>query len=115
MVAEPSYSLELQELGLLHPYLTPARENLLFEYDPEGYWYPVRVCNMVLAYNPELYSLDEIPTSFYDFAYDKSVEGYISMGNLRRASTRYQCSPYEIGEYYEASAIRRSPLSRFWP
>ena len=32
---------------------------------------------MVLAYNPELYSLDEIPTSFYDFAYDKSVEGHI--------------------------------------
>ena len=106
MVAEPSYSLELQELGLLHPYLTPARENLLFEYDPEGYWYPVRVCNMVLAYNPELYSLDEIPTSFYDFAYDKSVEGYISMGNPLTSGTSMAAisalrDKYGY-EYYEA-------------
>ncbi|WP_461363690.1 ABC transporter substrate-binding protein [Candidatus Darwinibacter acetoxidans] len=87
MVAEPSYSLELKEMGILHSYLTPARENLAFEYDPEGYWYPVRVCNMVLAYNPEKYSLDEIPTSFYDFAYDESVAGYISMSNPLTSGT----------------------------
>lgn len=87
MVAEPSYSLELKELGLLHSYLSPNRFNLAFDYDPEGYWYPVRICNMVLAYNPEKYSLDEIPTSFYDFAYDESVAGYISMSNPLTSGT----------------------------
>ena len=54
LVAEPAYSLELKEGGWLHSYDTPVKENLRFPYDEEGYWYPVRVCNMVLAYNPEL-------------------------------------------------------------
>ncbi len=66
MVAEPSYSLELMEGGWLHAYKSPEAANLAFEYDPDGYWYPVRVCNMVLGYNPELKSKDEIPNSFYD-------------------------------------------------
>ncbi|NLJ80692.1 MAG: ABC transporter substrate-binding protein [Firmicutes bacterium] len=81
MVADPSYALELKDAGVLHKYLSPARENLAFEYEKEGYWYPVRVLNMVLAYNPEKYSLEEIPTSLYDFAYDERVKGYISMSN----------------------------------
>ena len=53
MVAEPSYSLELKEKGILHPYLSKNAENLALDYDKEGYWYPVRISNMVLAYNPE--------------------------------------------------------------
>ena len=53
MVADPSYSLELKELGLLHPYISKEAGNLAFDYDPEGYWYSVRNLNMVLAYTPE--------------------------------------------------------------
>lgn len=87
MVAEPSYSLELDEAGVLHKYLSPERENLSFEYDQEGSWYPVRVCNMVLAYNPDKYSKDEIPTSLYDFAYDTSAKGLISMSNPLTSGT----------------------------
>ena len=87
MVAEPSYSLELMEGGWLHAYKSPEAANLAFEYDPEGYWYPVRVCNMVLAYNPELKSKDEIPNSLYDFAFDTSVQGKISMGNPLTSGT----------------------------
>ena len=79
MVAEPGYSLELKQNEMLHPYKSGEAANLAFEYDPEGYWYPVRVSNMVLAYNPTRNSKDTLPQSFYDFAYDTNVRGAISM------------------------------------
>jgi iron(III) transport system substrate-binding protein len=87
MVAEPSYSLELKEKGMLHPFASPEASSLAFEYDPEGYWYPVRISNMVLAFNPELYSRDQVPSTFYDFANDPSLKGVISMGNPLTSGT----------------------------
>ena len=87
MVAEPAYSLELKEGGWLEPYVTPAAANLTFDYDKEGYWYPVRVCNMVLAYNPELKKKEEVPNSFHDFAYNEAVKGKISMSNPLTSGT----------------------------
>ena len=86
LVAEPAYSLELKEGGWLEP-MEADGSKLRFEYDEEGYWYPVRVCNMVLAYNPEKYSAEELPGSFYDFANDASVKGMISMGNPLTSGT----------------------------
>lgn len=87
MVAEPSYSLELMEKKVLHAYKSEHASELDFDYDKDGYWHPVRVCNMVLAYNPEKFSKDEIPNSFYDFAYDSSVQGMISMSNPLTSGT----------------------------
>ena len=87
MVADPSYSLELKSLGLLHPYISKEAENILLEYDKEGYWYPVRNLNMILAYNPEKFKKEEIPQSFKDFAYDESLKGVISMPNPLTAGT----------------------------
>jgi len=87
LVAEPAYSLELKEKGYLHAYKADAAEDLRFPYDEEGYWYPVRVCNMVLAHNPELYSADELPDSFWGFATDESLKGYISMSNPLTSGT----------------------------
>lgn len=81
MVADPAFSLELMEGGILEAYKSKNADNLAFDYDKDGYWYPVRISNMVLAYNPDKYSKDEIPNSFYDFAYDESVKGMISMSN----------------------------------
>jgi len=81
MVAEPAFSLELKGNGMLHSYLSKEAHNLAFEYDPEGYWYPVRVNNMVLAFNPEKNSRESLPSSFYDFANNTSVRGAISMRN----------------------------------
>ena len=81
MVADPAFSLELMEGGILEAYQSKNAGNLAFDYDKDGYWYPVRISNMVLAYNPDKYSKDEIPNSFYDFAYDESVKGMISMSN----------------------------------
>ncbi len=88
LVAEPAYSLELKEGGWLHPYVIEnAADILRFDYDQEGFWYPVRVCNMVLAYNPELYKPEELPATFYDFAHDASLKGKISMGNPLTSGT----------------------------
>ena len=86
LVAEPAYSLELKEGGWLEQ-MEADGDKLRFDYDEEGYWYPVRVCNMVLAYNPEKFSADELPNSFYDFANDESVKGMISMGNPLTSGT----------------------------
>ena len=88
LVAEPAYSLELKEGGWLHQYEVEDAENILrFPYDEEGYWYPVRVCNMVLAYNPELYTPDQLPKTFKEFAEDPSLKGLISMGNPLTSGT----------------------------
>lgn len=88
MVAEPSYSLELKEYGYLEPVeIENADEILRFDYDEEGYWYPVRVLNMVLAYNPEICSKDEVPKTFKDFAEDTSLKGVISMSDPLTSGT----------------------------
>ncbi|MBQ7559014.1 MAG: ABC transporter substrate-binding protein [Synergistaceae bacterium] len=87
MVADPSYSLELKEAGLLHPYITKEAENISLEYDAEGYWYPVRTLNMILAFNPEKFSREDLPKSFKDFAYDPSMKGMISMSNPLTSGT----------------------------
>ena len=87
MVADPSYALELKELGLLHAYLSKEAGNLSLEYDPEGYWYPVRNLNMILAYNPEKFKKEDLPQSFKDFAYNEAMKGLISMPNPLTAGT----------------------------
>ena len=95
MVAEPAFSLELKEAGYLEPIEIENPDQILrFPYDEEGYWYPVRVCNMVLAYNPE--KVDEwaakgvtIPKTFKDFATDPALKGLISMGNPLTSGTTY--------------------------
>jgi iron(III) transport system substrate-binding protein len=87
MVAEPAYSLELKEAGILHPYISKQASKLRFDYDKEGYWYPVRVSNMVLAYNPDKYNKKDLPNSFKDFANDPSVAGKISMSNPLTSGT----------------------------
>lgn len=87
LVAEPAYSLELKEKGYLHAYQTEAAKDLRFPYDEEGYWYPVRVCNMVLAYNPEMYDAADLPDTFESFATDERVKDYISMGNPLSSGT----------------------------
>ena len=95
LVAEPAFSLELKEAGYLEPVeIESPGELLRFPYDEEGYWYPVRVCNMVLAYNPEM--VDDwaakgvtIPQTFEAFANDPALKGYISMGNPMSSGTTF--------------------------
>ena len=107
MVAEPAFSLELKDYGYLHSFEVPdAAERLRFAYDEEGYWYPVRVCNMVLAYNPEMADSwaakgVTIPKSYKDFAYDPSLKGYISMSDPMTSGTAYAAVAALLGKYGE--------------
>ena len=97
LVAEPALSLELKDAGVLAPVEIPgAAELLRFPYDGEGYWYPVRVCNMVLAYNPELVTQRvwadndvNIPRTFEDFALDTSLKGVIAMSDPMSSGTTF--------------------------
>ncbi len=87
MVADPSYSLELKQMGILHAYVSEQAKNLALDYDPEGYWYPVRNLNMVLAFNPENYSRENLPKTFKEFAYNSDLKAAISMPNPLTAGT----------------------------
>ena len=95
LVAEPALALELKEAGYLEPVAVEnAASELRFPYDEEGYWYPVRVCNMVLAYNPELETEWEdkgvtIPQTFRDFAHDPALKGLIAMGDPLFSGTTF--------------------------
>ena len=107
MVAEPSFSLEMKDYGYLHSFeIGDAADQLRFPFDPDGYWYPVRVCNMVLAYNPEMTDAwaskgVTIPKTFKDFAYDSSLKGYISMGDPLTSGTAYAAIASLLGTYGE--------------
>jgi len=81
LAADPSYSLELKEKGLLHRHSSAEAGNLAFDCDREGYWYPVRVSVMVLAYNPEKNARNSVPNSFFDFANISGFRSAVSMGN----------------------------------
>lgn len=87
MVAEPAYSVELKELGLLHSFISSQAASLAFDYDQDGAWYPVRVSNMVLAFNPQRYNRDAVPVSFYDFANERRYRGAVAMSNPLTSGT----------------------------
>ena len=107
MVAEPAFSLELKDYGYLHSFQIENADSLLrFPYDPEGYWYPVRVCNMVLACNPEMEAQwaakgVNVPKTFKDFAYDPSLKGYISMSDPLTSGTAYAAVCSLLDKYGE--------------
>ena len=95
LVAEPALALELKEAGYLAPVeIGSAASGLRYPYDSEGTWYPVRVCNMVLAYNPEMEAEwaakgVTIPRTFEAFAGDASLKGYIAMGDPLFSGTTF--------------------------
>jgi len=111
MVADPAYSLELKDRGMLHPFISKEAPSLAFDYDPEGYWYPVRVSNMVLAYNPERHPRSNLPDSFRYFAFDPRVTGAISMRNPLVSGTTMAAATAlrdKYGyEYFEALGRQR--------
>lgn len=87
LVADPSYAIELKEGGWLHQFEIENAELFNNEYDEEGYWYPVRISNMVLAYNPELKKAEELPKSYKEFAETEGLKGRISMSNPLTSGT----------------------------
>lgn len=101
MVAEPSYALELMDSEVLHPYKIANTDNIAYDFDKDGYWYPVRVLNMVLAYNPDKNAKADIPNSFKDFAFDTKQAGYISMPNLLTSGSALAATEGLLDKYTE--------------
>ncbi|MCL2215215.1 MAG: ABC transporter substrate-binding protein [Treponema sp.] len=99
MVAEPAFSLELKGNGMLHPFKSKEASALIFDYDPEGYWYPVRVSNMVLAFNSARNTKSSVPNSFNDFASDSRVRGAVSMRNPLVSGTTLAAMSALIDKY----------------
>ena len=87
MVGTPAYAVELKEKRVLHRFKSRHAPDLAFEYDEDGYWHPVRISNMVLAFNPELHNRNSIPRSFYDFSHDMDLRGVVSMSNPLTSGT----------------------------
>jgi len=78
---DPSYSLELRGKRILQSYKSREASSLSVAYDKDGYWYPVWLNNMVLAYNPDRSSRRNVPESFYDFANTDLARGQAAMEN----------------------------------
>lgn len=105
MVAEQSYALELKDEGLLHPHKFRDADKLAFEYDKDGYWYPVRSLNMVLAYNPEKYAEHEVPHTMRAFAEDARFKGKLSMTDPMTSGSSY-CAMVGLMDKYGDGFLR---------
>ncbi len=87
LVADPSYAIELKEGGWLHAFEAENKDKLTFEFDAEGYWYPVRGSVMTMAYNPEKKDAADLPKTLKEFAENEALKGRTSMSNPLTSGT----------------------------
>lgn len=88
MVADPSYYLTLKDKGMLLEYISPESEQINLEKDANGAWVPVRISNMVIAYNTEKVKPEDLPKSWQDLT-DPKWKGKIAMPNPLLSGTAY--------------------------
>lgn len=88
MVADPSYYLALKKQGLLMNYKSKELEKVVLESDKDGAWLPVRVNNMIIAYNKDKIAKEDIPTGWEDLTLPK-YKGKIAMPNPMLSGTAY--------------------------
>ena len=88
MVADPAYYLTLQKQDLLLPYVSKEAPKLINSKDKDGYWYGVRVSNMIIAYNSKLTPADKAPKTWTDLL-DPKYKGKIAMPNPMLSGTAY--------------------------
>ena len=113
MVAETSYALELKELGILHAYVSKNAENISLDYDKEGYWYPVRISNMILAFNPEKTSKDQVAQTFKEFSEKEDLSGKISIPDPLKSGTALasvSALNEKYGEKYFEALAKQKPI-----
>jgi iron(III) transport system substrate-binding protein len=99
LVADPSYSIEMKENGMLHNYKSKEASSLAYDYDKDGFWYPVRISKMVLAFNPEKNARSSLPQSFQAFANDAGARGAISMSSPLTSGTATAAVSALINKY----------------
>ena len=88
MVADPSYYLTLKDKNLLYKYDAPNRKDVKIAKDEEGYWTPVRISNMIIAYNTKKVSAADAPKSWQDLL-DPKWQGKIAMPSPLLSGTAY--------------------------
>lgn len=88
MVADPSYYLTLKDQNLLLNHISPNAKDVIMEKDKDGAWTPVRISNMVIAYNTSKLSAEEAPKSWQDLL-DPKWKGKIAMPNPLLSGTAY--------------------------
>lgn len=113
MVAEPSYALELKEKGILHPYISKNAENIALDYDKEGYWYPVRISNMILAFNSEKHKKEDVAQTFEEFATRADLSGKVSIPDPLKSGTALasvSALTEKYGEQYYENLAKQKPF-----
>ena len=83
------------------------------DYDKEGYWYPVRILNMVLAYNPEKYKKEQVAQSFDEFAKKADLSGKISIPDPLKSGTALAAVSAltdKYGEEYFSILAKQKPV-----
>ena len=88
MVADPSYYIFLKNKDLLLNYQSPQMKDVILEADKDFAWSPVRVNNMIIAYNKDKIKKEDIPTSWADLTNPK-YKGKIAMPNPMLSGTAY--------------------------
>ncbi|MBM6985110.1 MAG: ABC transporter substrate-binding protein [Acidaminococcaceae bacterium] len=88
MVADPSYYIFLKNKDLLLNYQSPQMKDVILEADKDFAWSPVRVNNMIIAYNKDKIRKEDIPTSWADLT-DPKYKGKIAMPNPMLSGTAY--------------------------
>ena len=88
MVADPSYYIFLKNKDLLLNYKSPQMKDVILEADKDFAWSPVRVNNMIIAYNKDKIKKEDIPTSWADLTNPK-YKGKIAMPNPMLSGTAY--------------------------
>ena len=86
MVADPSYNIILKGQDLLHPYVS-VHHDFIDQKDPEGYWYSVRGCNMIIAYNSAKTDEADIPHTWVELAEDVRFKNRIAMPDPSKSGT----------------------------
>jgi len=91
----------LKEQGVLQAYKTPGAKMLVEYYDIDGYWYPLGMNQLVLIYNPELYSKNKIANSFRGLIDDPLMYQKIAMPDPENDITGLT-AVLALGTYYGA-------------
>ncbi len=88
MVADPSYYLTLKDKKMLLDYVSPNAKDVVIEKDPKGAWTPVRISNMIIAYNTTKLKPEDAPKTWKDLT-DPKFKGKIAMPNPLLSGTAY--------------------------
>ena len=88
MVADPSYYLTLKEKNMLFNYQSPELKNVKLEKDADGAWTPVRISNMIIAYNTTKLKPEDAPKTWQDLT-DPKWKGKIAMPNPLLSGTAF--------------------------